>query len=403
MSDLITKRSNTERILDHIRQLSGTIGPRGSCTPNERRASIYVLSVLKKLGLDRVGLEEFRGHPSTYQPYILAFLAALAGAAAAWLFPDWRGFILVVMGAIPGAGGMLTETNLDSSWMRKALPRRKTQNVVATVPAKKEARNMVVLCAHLDTHRTPIFYSSKAWTRIFSFMVFAAFLSMLASILIGLIGLISSWMLLRWVMFLPMACELAALLLCLQAEFTPFTPGANDNASGVGVCLAVAEELHDHPLQQTEVWFAFTDCEETGCDGMKNFLNDHGAELGENAVYLILDEVGNSSILYLTADGLIVKHPTHPRALELIREAQKSLPGISIESKVGQAYTDALVATKFDKIALTLVSIPRDPNEVGHWHQVSDTMEHLDPRSLEDAFTLTRQLLAIIDGQVIEN
>ena len=115
MSDLITKRSNTERILDHIRQLSGTIGPRGSCTPNERRASIYVLSVLKKLGLDRVGLEEFRGHPSTYQPYILAFLAALAGAAAAWLFPDWRGFILVVMGAIPGAGGMLTETNLDSS------------------------------------------------------------------------------------------------------------------------------------------------------------------------------------------------------------------------------------------------------------------------------------------------
>jgi Zn-dependent M28 family amino/carboxypeptidase len=198
-----------------------------------------------------------------------------------------------------------------------------------------------------------------------------------------------------------MACELAALLLCLQAEFTPFTPGANDNASGVGVCLALAEDLHIRPLQQTEVWFAFTDCEETGCDGMKHFLNDHGAELGENAVYLILDEVGNSSILYLSADGLIVKHPTHPKAIELIQAARKSLPGISIESKVGQAYTDALVATKFDRIALTLVSVPGDPDEVGHWHQMSDTVDHLDPHSLENALVIARQLLNDIDQQVI--
>jgi len=388
------------KILGHIRQLAEVIGPRGSTTTNERRAGIYVLSVLKKLGLERVGLEEFRGHPSTYQPYILAFLAALAGAALAWLFPDWRGFILVVMGAFPGAGGMLTETNLDSSWMRKALPRRKTQNVVGVVPAKKETKNKVVLCAHLDTHRTPIFYSSKAWNRIFSFLVTAAFLSMVASILIGLVGLISGWLVLRWVMFVPMAFELFALLLCLQAEFTPFSPGANDNASGVGVCLALAEELQDHPLKQTQVWFVFTDCEETGCDGMKYFLNDHGAELGENAVFIILDEVGYSDIKYLSADGLIVKHPTHPKAIELVQKAGEALPGIPIESKVGQAYTDALVATKYDKIALTLVSTPKE-NEAGHWHQMSDTMEHLDAKSLENALAITRQLLKDIDQQVI--
>jgi len=396
-------RKHAEAIRGHIHQIAELIGPRGSTGTNERRAGIYVLSVLKKLGLDRVGLEEFRGHPSTYQSYILAFLAALAGASAAWLFPDWRGFILVVMGAFPGAGGMLTETNLDSSWMRKVLPRRKTQNVVGVLPAKKDAKNKVVLCAHLDTHRTPIFYSSRAWNNLFSLLVSAAFLSMAASILIGFVGLISGWLVLREVMFLPMAFELFALLLCLQAEFTPFTPGANDNASGVGVCLALAEELQDHPLKQTEIWFAFTDCEETGCDGMKHFLNEHGSELGENAVFLILDEVGNSSIRYLSADGLIVKHPTHPKALELIQEAKTSLPAISIESKVGQAYTDALVATKVDKIALTLVSLPGDPNETGHWHQMSDTIKHLDLKSLENVRIITRQLLTIIDGQVIEN
>jgi hypothetical protein len=392
-----------ETILGHIRQLAETIGPRGSTTANERRAGIYVLSVLKKLGFTKVGLEEFRGHPSTYQPYVLAFLAALAGAALAWRYPDWRGFILVVMGAFPGAGGMLTESNLDSSWMRKALSRRKTQNVVATIPAKKEAKNKVVLCTHLDTHRTPIFYSSKSWNRIFSFLVAAAFLSMVASILIGLVGLISGWLVLRWVMFVPMAFELFALLLCLQAEFTPFNPGANDNASGVGVCLAMAEELQTHPLKQTEVWFAITDCEETGCDGMKYFLNDHGMELGENAVYIILDEVGYSALKYLSSDGLILKHLTHPKAIELVQKASDALPGIFVESKVGQAYTDALVATKYDKIALTLVSTPVDPNEAGHWHQMSDTVEHVDGKALENALAITRELLMIIDSQVIEN
>jgi hypothetical protein len=204
------------------------------------------------------------------------------------------------------------------------------------------------------------------------------------------------------VMFLPMLIELLAMLLCIQTEFTPFTPGANDNASGVGVCLALAEELSSRPLQHTEVWLAFTDAEETGCDGMKHFLNDHSAELGDNAVYIILDEVGLGQLTWLTADGLILKHPTHPKAVELVAGTKQRLPGLSLGSKVGQAFTDALVATKADKIAITLVAVSEDPSQPSHLHQLSDTVEHVDPRALQDAISFTRQLLSVIDGQLIE-
>lgn len=48
------------------------------------------------------------------------------------------------------------------------------------------------------------------------------------------------------------------------ADATPFSPGANDNASGVAVVLELARRLARDRLRQTEVWLAFTDGEEVG-------------------------------------------------------------------------------------------------------------------------------------------
>jgi len=106
---------------------------------------------------------------------------------------------------------------------------------------------------------------------------------------------------------------------------------------------------------------------------------------------------GISSIRYLSADGLIVKHPTHPKALELIQEAKTSLPAISIESKVGQAYTDALVATqgRQDRADLVFASQgPETKQDIGT--RCPTTMKHLDLKSLENVRIITRQLLTII-------
>lgn len=50
--------------------------------------------------------------------------------------------------------------------------------------------------------------------------------------------------------------------LCIEADRTPFTAGANDNASAVGLVLTLAEALVKQPLQHTRVWLACTGCEE---------------------------------------------------------------------------------------------------------------------------------------------
>jgi hypothetical protein len=181
-------------------------------------------------------------------------------------------------------------------------------------------------------------------------------------------------------------------------DFTSEAPGANDNASGVGVILALAERLAREPLANTEIWLAFTGCEEVAAYGMVAFLDAHAAELGPEAVYIILDQIGLGRLMILTSDGLIVKRKTHPQALELARKANDALPDLSVGDQVGIAYTDAAVATKRGLIALTVDALPPPGSDsTAHWHQMSDTLEHVEPEALASAHGFTWQLLREID------
>ena len=56
------------------------------------------------------------------------------------------------------------------------------------------------------------------------------------------------------------------------AERTPFTAGANDNASAVGLVLTLAEAPVSPPLAHTRVWQACTGCEEVQHYGADPFL-----------------------------------------------------------------------------------------------------------------------------------
>jgi len=146
----------TRSALEHIRYLSDTISGRGSCTPAERQAADYTAEQLHALNLQDVRIERYRGAPSTYRPYVLAFVAALIGTIAIWLFP---GRLTLALGAMLNALGtwaMLAESDFSANWTRWLLPKGESQNVVAVVPPSDDIKHRIVLCAHLDSHRTPI-------------------------------------------------------------------------------------------------------------------------------------------------------------------------------------------------------------------------------------------------------
>lgn len=390
--------SRTRNALNHIRYLSETIGGRGSCTPQEHQAAEYAAGQMKQLGIEKIHIETFLGSPSTYRPYALAFSAGLLSTLLVWVFQSRWALVVASIFNILGAWGMLAETDFAANWTRWLLPKRQSHNTIGVIPPLNQVKHRAVLCAHLDTHRTPIFYSSKTWQALFSGLVRGALLSLIVSAVVYGLGAIFVWTWVRWIGLVAALMEIFALAMSLHAGFTPFSPGANDNGSGVGVALELAAQLVAQPLNNTQVWLAFTGCEETAAYGIAAFLDAHAAELGPDAFYLIIDQVGKGRLEYLTADGLVIKRPTHPQALALARQAARSLPSIDTAEQVGIAYTDAAVATKRSLIALTLVAVPPPgSHESIHWHQMSDTLDKIDPETLSDVYQFTLQLLQILD------
>ncbi|MDZ4158909.1 MAG: M20/M25/M40 family metallo-hydrolase [Anaerolineaceae bacterium] len=388
---------NSQPAMDHIHNLAASIGGRGSCTPQERQAAEYAVACMRGGGVQSVRLETFRSSSSTYQPIALAFTVALLGTLAAWLFGNWGLAAAAALNAL-GAWGMFAESDFTPNWTRWLAARSTSQNAVGVLSPSRFVKRCAVLCSHLDTHRTPVFYSNQIWYRLFGKLVSVAFASMPLNAVVYALAALTGWGGLRWVGAFFACLQLIALALCLHADHTPFSPGANDNASGAGAVLALAKRLRDDPLQHTEVWLLFTGCEEVGTHGMGAFLDAHSAELGDDAVYIILDEVGRGQLNYLTADGLIRKRPTHPAALKLARQAAAALPELEVLEKVGLAYTDAAAATRRGRIALTINTLP-PPGDVNaiHWHRMTDTIEHIDPRALAATLRFTWQVLLEAD------
>lgn len=387
-----------QQAIETIRHLSETIGGRGSCTPAERQAAEYTADHMRALGIQDVRTETYQGAPSTYQPYALAFVAALLGTLGVWMVGG-RGAMAVaaVLNAL-GAWGMVIETDFSNNWMRRLLPKAGSQNTAGVIPPAGKVHQRAILCAHVDTHRTPVFYSSRTWHKLFGLLVGGAFISMVIGALVYTVGALSGWSWAKWIGLGLAAVEVFTLLMCLHADFTPFSPGANDDASGVGVILGLAERLTRDPLGHTEVWLAFTGCEEAAAYGIAAFLDAHAPVLGDEAVYIILDQVGLGRLQVLTSDGLIIKRKTHPRALELARRAAAALPNLEVIERVGIAYTDAAVATRRGLVALTVSAIlPSSADSDMHWHQMSDRLTHVDPQTISNAHAFTWQVLQEID------
>ncbi|MEJ2211269.1 MAG: hypothetical protein P8129_19825, partial [Anaerolineae bacterium] len=203
--------------LTHVRFLAGHIGGRGSCTAEERQAAEYAAAEMERLGVQGVRIEPFLAVPSTYRPFALAFGAALLGTLVAWLLGGRWALAAAALLSGLGAGGMLAETDLAGNWMRRLLPRRPSQNAVGVLPPAGEVRQRAVLCAHLDSHRTPVFYSSPAWHRAFGLLVGGALASMAVAALVYLLGALLAWEWVRWLGLVAAAVQILALGLCLHA------------------------------------------------------------------------------------------------------------------------------------------------------------------------------------------
>ena len=168
-----------------------------------------------------------------------------------------------------------------------------------------------MLAGHLDSQRTPFIFRSPAHVKLYDSFTTLAFITFFAQALLYTLSIFFPW---PWVWDATIPTALCAVLLaaiCIEADLTPFTAGANDNATAAGMVLTLAEHFTKQPLQHTRVWAVCTGCEEVQHYGMIDFYKRHRADL-KNPKALIFEMLGCAGPAWLTSEGIIIPFKADP-------------------------------------------------------------------------------------------
>jgi len=382
--------------IDHVRYLAETIGPRGSATSAEATAAEYTFEELKRLGLRPV-VEPFRSARSAWAPFSLLFGFVIA-AGLLFLFAGRLGSIVGLGLSTAALGSALVEMHFRPNPLRWLLPKGASQNVWAAIEAKEAPDEQVVLVAHLDTHRTPLVFSTDGWVRLFGKLVPIGLGCATLLIVFFAVGVLLPWPALRYASIAPLGVALGILALTLQADFTPYTAGANDNASGVGVVLDLAARLAATPLSYASVCVLLTGCEEVGCYGADAFLGAHRKELGR-AVWISIDTVGSRDAdpVYLIEERFLATARSHPDLIHLAEEISKDHPEWKVRPvHTAGAYTEGVIGAKHGLRVLTLGSHTRS-GAMSEWHRPTDTVDNVSEATIEATEAFVWKMLVKLD------
>ncbi len=387
------------RIIADIRALAAIERPPAS--PGEEAAARWVQSRLREIGL-AAEIEPFRFNPD----YWLVWGAhALAVAVAAGVAPLGQrmaraGALMSGLAAASLWGEFTTEFHL----LRRLLPTRTSYNVLARLPNPGASR-LLILSAHHDAPPSGLIFHPSL-SRVLARLIGPArdqrvpFGATLAAMLAvsagaaarsaGMLEGISRRLLLNGGLF-----SLAFALLMWDIGRRRPSPGANDDASGVAVLLALAEALAREPPAGLEVWFLSTGSEEGILGGMQAFVERHRSELASRRpLVLNLEMLGSGRTCYLKGEGFVRRYPYLGEAVALAEEVAAEPSFADVHAlETAPFVTDAQVATRAGIPALTVASL-NDDGYVPHYHWPSDTPETVDIGSVEHGYAFCHRLIS---------
>ncbi len=391
-------RELAARALEHVRYLSVDIGPRGSTTTAEAAAAAYAWGVLDKLDLSP-RIQRFTSGTSQWRPFALAITLALLAVAIYPLAGRVTAILATVLAATTLVSAYL-ELNFTTNPIRWLLPKRPSQNVWTVIPAARTPDRRLVLVGHLDTHRTPFVFRTPLHLKVFRVLVAIAFASMAALVLLYIAGSVLQSNVIYLVSLVPTVLLILNLIMTVQPDMTPYTPGANDNASGAAIVLTLAERLKDEPLANTEVWVVNSGCEEVGCHGAAAFLRDHREEL-KGAYFITLDSLAGpgSGPCYITREGMTRPYRSDPTLVALADQIAADWPELGAYSSVMPlGFTEGAIGIKNGLPSLTFVNL-RPDSVLPYWHRPDDIFENVDADVLARTQAFVWELLQRIDNR----
>ncbi len=390
---------------NHIDRLAGEIGPRGSTTDAERRAASYSHEVMAHLGL-APRIETFASARSAFQPHLVVAAAMLLSAA---VYP-LMGQISATLAALIALLAVMSETLellFRDNLLRRLVSWGTSQNVVATLAPTSDHRQDLVLIGHLDTNHTPLIFYSNGWTNFWRIASPIMFFSFCVQAVLYTVGAVAQW---PWIWPVSLESAVCAALLgaiCLQAELSPFSPGANDNASGAGLVLTLAHSLSDQPLRHTRVWLVNTGCEEVKHYGSIDFFRRHQAEM-VNPKVIVFEMLGRDGPAWLEYEVIIppFAYRADPGLIALLRRVLAQSPGlVGHPTRVFGGHTEMADALRLGIPAIALIGIGPEGTPIRYrgprlyWHHKDDTPDKIETAVLRRAYALTWAFIQALDAE----
>ena len=369
---------------------------RPSASPGEREAAEWLTGRLAEHRAEaRIEVED--GHGTYWWPLGLTSAGgALAGLATL------RGHRLIgaALGAAAAAAAV-DELPPRRRLLRRVLQRRPAHNVVAEV-GPPDAERTIVLVAHHDTaHPGLLFHPAIPETLFRAFPQVLERSNTSPGLMWPVVGgpavaaagaATGSRALAKLGTFLSAGSALAFADIGMREA----VPGANDNATGVAVLLAIAASLAERPTESTRVMLVSTS-EEALCEGMQLFCERHLGDLPADCTFFLsLDTLGSPHLLVLRGEGMFGVREYPGESLALLDGIAEEL-GIWLfpDLRLRNA-TDGVFPLNAGYQCASLASCT-DLKQPSNYHWPTDVPENVDFGTVADAVRLTEAVVRRLD------
>jgi Zn-dependent M28 family amino/carboxypeptidase len=218
-----------------------------------------------------------------------------------------------------------------------------------------------------------------------------------AQVLLYIIGSFTSWSWIWPVTILSAVVAAIMIVIFIQADRTPFSHGANDNATAAGLILTLAQHFQNEPLQNTRLWLVCTGCEEVLLYGAIDFFRRHTSEL-KNPVAVVFEMLGCAGPAWLTSEGIIIPFKSDRTLVQLAERVAQANPHLGVyPSSIYGGVTEMAAAVRAGVPAITLDGMSPE-GFAPYWHQVEDTYDKMDPEVMARAYEFTWKYISAIDS-----
>jgi Zn-dependent M28 family amino/carboxypeptidase len=227
------------------------------------------------------------------------------------------------------------------------------------------------------------------------------FLLASTQVVLYIIGSFTLWSWIWPVTILTAIGELIMAAVYIQADRTPFSPGANDNATSAGLLLTLAGHFQNEPLQNTRTWLVCTGCEEVQHYGAIDFFRRHTSEL-RNPIAVAFEMLGCAGPTWVTKEGVIIPFHSDRKLVQLAGQIAEAHPHLGARSvKIDGANTEMADALRAGIPAIALNGVGQE-GEPLYWHTVEDTYDKMDPEVMGRAYEFIWEYIKAIDSMLMQ-